>query len=379
MADRIYEFTADGVDLIVSTDHNVVSDYAPIIAELGAGHLITSLRGDELTTNGWGHHGVFPLPQTMEKAGHGAVLVHGRNAREMFEDVRRNEPDAVIDIHHPRVDPEIGYFTSSRYDAVSDSAGRPGFSLDADAIEVLNGYQDSERRSVDRVIHDWFELLDHGHILTATGNSDTHHLTYNLGGYPRNYLRVQDDNPAHVTPSELVKAIKGHHAFFTTAPFVRFQIGEAGIGDLAEAKAGKAKAEIEVDAAPWVSVSSVVLYVNGIELKRWAVPPGTETVRFKDQLDLTVTRDSWAVVRVDGDKPLSPVIGDMRRFDVRPLALTNPIFLDFDGNGLYDPPHPHGPHDKPALAPSLPVPPRPVPPRPFPPRSFPPRTHPRTR
>ena len=29
MHDRIYEFVADGVELIVATDHNVVCDYAP--------------------------------------------------------------------------------------------------------------------------------------------------------------------------------------------------------------------------------------------------------------------------------------------------------------------------------------------------------------
>jgi hypothetical protein len=50
------------------------------------------------------------------------------------------------------------------------------------------------------------------------------------------------------------------------------------------------------------------------------------------------------VVRVDGDEPLAPVVGDRNRFDVRPLALTNPVFLDVDGNGKYDPPSPHGPH-----------------------------------
>ena len=33
-------------------------------------------------------------------------------------------------------------------------------------------------------------LLDRGHLVTATGNSDTHHLNYNLGGYPRNYVNV---------------------------------------------------------------------------------------------------------------------------------------------------------------------------------------------
>src|SRR5205814_6211976 len=33
MRDRVYEFVADGVDMIVSTDHNVVADYKPVIEE----------------------------------------------------------------------------------------------------------------------------------------------------------------------------------------------------------------------------------------------------------------------------------------------------------------------------------------------------------
>ena len=35
MRDRVFQFVADGVDLIVSTDHNVIADYAPVIGELG--------------------------------------------------------------------------------------------------------------------------------------------------------------------------------------------------------------------------------------------------------------------------------------------------------------------------------------------------------
>ena len=65
-------------------------------------------------------------------------------------------------------------------------------------VEVMNGYQDPVRKSVDTIIDDWFALLNHGHIVTATGNSDTHHLTYNIGGYPRNYVHVQDDRPQSV-------------------------------------------------------------------------------------------------------------------------------------------------------------------------------------
>jgi hypothetical protein len=308
------------------------------------GHDINSIVGDEVTTNGWGHFGAFPLPQVMEQPGHGALLTHGKNAVEFFQDVRRIAPGAVIDIHHPRIDAEIGSFTLGQLDTARDRAGRPGFSFDFDAVEVLNGYQDPERRSVDRVIAEWFELLEHGHLVTATGNSDTHHLDHNIGGYPRNYLRVTDDHPWAVRPDQLAQSLKRHRSFFTTAPFVRLRAGGAELGDLADARSGQVRVELEVQAPPWVSVSRVSLYLSGREVKKITVPASEEPVRVRETFDLPVERDSWLVARVDGDTPLAPVVGDRKRFDVRPLALTNPIFLDRDGNGAYDPPLKHGPH-----------------------------------
>ena len=346
MHDRIFEFVADGVEVITSTDHNVVSNYAPLIDEIGVGRYITSMIGDELTTNGWGHFGAWPLTHDLERVGQGAVLVHGKGPKEFFAEVKTRAPDAIIDVHHPRIDAEIGYFNVGGFDARNDKATRAGFSFDFDAVEVLNGYQDSERRSVDRMIDDWFALLQHGHIVTATGNSDTHHLDHNIGGYPRNYVRVQEDKPQSLRdPLEIPRAVKGHHVLFTTGPFVVLKVDGAGIGDVASARGGEAKVELEVRAAPWVSVSTVTLYLDGREVHRWKVGKSTDAVRLHESFPVKVTRDAWVVARVDGDEPMAPVVGDRKRFDVRPLALTNPVFLDVDGNGKYDPPEKHGSHD----------------------------------
>lgn len=341
---RILEFVADGIDMIVSTDHNAVTDYAPSIQQLGLGTLITSARGDELTTNGWGHFGAFPLPQDLARAGQGSILVHGHNAKEIFANVRARTPEAIIDVHHPRIDPGVGYFLVGQFDPHSDRAGRPGFSFDFDAIEVLNGYQDPLRKSVDRTIDDWLGLLNHGHIVTATGNSDTHHLTYNMGGYPRNYVRVSDDRPSRVSPAEVAGSVKAHHAFFTTGPFIRFHAGQGDMGDLVAAPGGKATLDIEVDAAPWISVSRVILYVSGKEAHRWPVAESEKVERFHISHPIELPVDGYAVIRVDGDKLMAPVVGDTRNFGVFPLALSNPIFFDVNGNGRYDPEHPHGQH-----------------------------------
>jgi hypothetical protein len=84
MRDRVYEFISDGVDLIVATDHNVVSDYKPIIADMHAEHLLASATGDEITTGSWGHFGAFPLPSEMAATGHGAIRAEGTPCRDLW-------------------------------------------------------------------------------------------------------------------------------------------------------------------------------------------------------------------------------------------------------------------------------------------------------
>ena len=346
MRDRVYEFVADGVDMIVATDHNVVSNYAPLIAEMHADKLLASSTGDEVTTGGWGHFGAFPLPHEMETEGHGAIPVKKRTPIELFASIRKSAPDAIIDVHHPRLEKGTGYFFLGKFDDKNDRSNRKGFSYDFDAIEVLNGYQDTNRKLIDRVMEDWFALLDRGHLVTATGNSDTHHLNYNLGGYPRNYVLVDNDDPAVVTGADVAKGLRKHHAFFTTGPIIDFKVGTTGIGDLAPAPNGKARADIVIRAAPWISVSRVIVYVSGDEVKRWEVPASTKVERFRDSLDIEVAGDTYVVIRTEGDKSLSPVVGGGKDVTVHPFAMTNPIFLDANTNGKYDPIESHGTHGK---------------------------------
>src|SRR6478609_7134947 len=93
-----------------------------------------------------------------------------------------------------------------------------------------------------------------------------------------------------------------------------------------------------------MAVNRVTLYLNGQEAKRWTVPPRTDAVRLKETFDLATPRDGYVVVRVDGDRSMSPVVGDGKTFTAYPFALTNPVFLDVDGDGKYRTglPHNHG-------------------------------------
>ena len=77
-------------------------------------------------------------------------------------------------------------------------------------------------------------------------------------------------------------------------------------------------------------------YVHGREVKRWPVTaPAGAVERFHEKLEVQTPTDGYVVVRVDGDKPLTPVVGDGKTFAAYPFALTNPVFLDVDGDGKY--------------------------------------------
>jgi len=339
MRDRVHQFVADGVDLIVATDHNVLADYAPVIAELGVGDLLASAIGDEITTKTWGHFGAFPLPLEEGELGRGAIETGKRTASQIFADVRAKAPGALIDIHHPRLEHgKIGYFHLAELDEKTGLAKRAGFSMDFDAVEVLNGYQDADRKTLDRVLADWLAFLDAGKHVAATGNSDTHHLTFNLGGYPRNYVKVGDVALDKLDPAAVAAAVKAGHSYFTTGPVVDATIDGAGMGDTVTVKGGHVTLALRVRAPAWISTNTVeVIGVGGAILATVPCGPNDKVVRFDGKIELELAKDGYVFVRVDGDTPEAPNVGDSKSFTVYPLAITNPIWVDVDGDGKVTP------------------------------------------
>jgi hypothetical protein len=335
MRHRVFQFVADGVDLIVSTDHNMIASYSPIIAELGVGDLLASATGDEITTKSWGHFGAFPLAIDETELGHGAIAVAKKTPADIFADVRKRAPAALIDVHHPRLEHgDIGYFHLAKLDEMKGVAKRNGFSFDFDAIEVLNGYQDADRRTLGKVISDWVSFLDAGKHVSATGNSDTHHLTFNLGGYPRNYVQVGDIPLDKLDPAAVAAAVKAGHSYFTTGPIVDANVDGAGMGDTATVKDGHVVLNLKVRAAPWVSTNDIqVIGAGGQILSHVPCAPSDRVVRFDGKILVEMPKDGYLIVRVDGDTPEAPNVGDTKSFTVYPLAITNPIWIDVDGDG----------------------------------------------
>jgi hypothetical protein len=333
---RAVQAAAVGLDFLSSGDHNHITDYGPTIAARKLSDWLASGRGYELTTQRWGHFSVFPLPATAAGRRHHELPVRGPSAQRFFAGLRAIDPDMVVMVNHP-LSRQDSYFRNGGLD-LELARGRAGFSFAFDAMEILNGYEPGNYRQLNGHLRLWFDLLDHGHMVTAVGNSDSHELRSRRGlaGYPRNWVQVDDDRPAALTGAHIARGVKSRRVVTSTGPFLWVGLERGMAGDLVRLPGGRGRLVILVQAAPWVSVARVVVYVDGGLDRLYQVPASREVTRFHVAHELALARDAHVVVRVDGDRPLPPIAGDADA-PIPSMAVANPIYVDVDGNGRFDP------------------------------------------
>jgi hypothetical protein len=333
--DRAAANLAEGLDAIVITEHNLVADFSSVLERLGATRPIGLLAGDEATLDGLGHWNAYPLVPHADRPRGGALDVRNKSAHEIVGGLRAADGGAerVVQVNHPRAG-LIGYFNTVGFDPRAPQLP-PDWEGGFDAIEVFSS---KDVTKADAPMRDWFALLDRGLGYTAVGGSDSHLIYGQEVGYPRTCVPAADGaRPADA----LVAGIKRRHdALVTNGPFVRASVGGHGPGQLAAAARGRARLDVEVQAAPWVDVRRLEVFVDGQRRGKPVDIPAARVVdRWKGAIDLKVERDAYVVVVVRGDASLEPVVSRPEGSPAPlPLAITNPIFLDRDGDGKYTAP-----------------------------------------
>jgi hypothetical protein len=326
--DRVIANLAEGLELVVATDHNQITDLAPALARVGAVAPLATVIGVEATTEHIGHFNAYPVPRSPHAPRGGAPLVNQRPVTDIFRDLRALAPDVVVQINHPRSG-ESGYFDLAGLPpGGGTSAGLPAtLDLGFDAVEVLNGKRVD---GFDGVLADWLGLLGRGHLVTAVGGSDTHMVFGQEAGYPRAYVALGDD-PAAVTGAALLDVIKRRRdVVVTNGPFIAWhRAGQAGrsiIGSTLErGPAGAIDTEIVVSAAGWVDVQRVELWHDGRLVARQQTPrPMGQAKRVT--LPWRLDRPGFYVVVVRGDASLAPVVPAVD-VPVTPVAVTNPVWV----------------------------------------------------
>lgn len=419
--DRVRAFIADGVDAIVSTEHDVIFDYGPALAAVEA-TLPPAWRGKLRTyvgveTTSWvpseefphtiGHHNAFPLDLVEGAHKNGAPDDEFMAVGELYDLLRSipGEATRIVQLNHGRADTAgalwLGYFDSCGFDPtmpvdpmhrcfanMGPMGSRP---WDFDAMEVANGKNST---GFVHMVRDWYALLRHapgGRLPVGTANSDSHNFVYEEAGWPVTVLRT--DTPlAMLDDAALVSALTSGAASGALGVFVWASAIEEGGTTRVEpgrmplaAPSGRVLLDVRVAAAPWIPVDEVRIRVGGEIVRRLtgadlttpADPFGTGgVVRYEGTIDLTgmpLTADSFITVEagfvlpraadLDGDGRLDATDndgdGDVDMMDLaggidlgplptgpmaviaseaHPVGFTNPIFVDVNGNGAYDPP-----------------------------------------
>jgi hypothetical protein len=340
---RIRSAVAEGIDVVVSADHNIVIDYGPDLERLGLGGALAFVPGFEITARtGSIHLNSFPAAVRPGEPLNGTIGVRDETPATLFALARQKNPGSLVHLNHPRSG-TLGYFNNYHLDPEKAAFADASFDLDFDVMEALNGARfDGDNR---RAIEDWFHLLNRGYPIRISAASDAHGVNGGETGYARTFVLMPE--PAAGAPLDqaaLVAALRKGRAFVSNGPIVAVNAGgKATFGDTIKAKKGRVDLDITVTGAPWLDVSEVRLVVNGE--RRPPLPiEGADgrTVKFRDSVRVDMPRDGWIAVEVRGGRPLYPMIqqrsGDGSPQEAAlPYALTNPLLVDADGDGRLDP------------------------------------------
>ncbi len=441
LIDRVITFAAEGVDVIISTDHDWLTDYEPAIKLVGIPEFLASLVGQEITTFSYGHFNAYPLIRDETKSSDGALdwaekydkfqkygisesdkekyrFLRSLHPREIFKNAHLMKPDNfkrnIVQVNHPRSG-GMGYFdyvlvNTLDFTTAQDPcmhrifppAGLCGTSKDIgkdtglfvpldilsdmnnperfDAIELYNSYYE-----IPIVLNDWFTFLNHGIHITAVACSDTHQKVQVVSGIGRTFVWVGPGNDSAqrfrediLIKSAFIDNLADGKVFITNGIILdEFKVCGFQGGSEVCAEMGRSnmkniisgfKIKLKLKSADWVNFDTIRVFINtpktavrSGEVKKDFPEPyfisqitpliseknvGGFSFKWREfYLEVPINppaEDFWVVVMVNCEKecetnPMFPVITDKK---VKPILITNPIYIDQNGDGKFNPPKP---------------------------------------
>lgn len=341
VAEKVTALAAEGIDVAVATEHNHPYDWTPTVARLGLGAELGVIVGAEVTVPDRLDFNAYPMRIDDTKPNGGALNSRSTDIAGLFRQTRERDPGVLIQSNHPR-GTEYDYLTWHGLDETDAGSARAGLDLSFDVLEVVNGPRLEAEQNV-KAKRDWLNLLRRGFFRPLVGSSDSHEIDRDEPGYSRTYVRYDGPRGAAFDPAAVVEAMRRGRSYASNGPVVSFTVdGSAGPGDTLTARGGRVSVAIDVRSPAWARVDQVRLFVNGEErVLDAALLEASPARHLRAVLELALERDAALVVQASGQGTLFPVVQASPDEGVAPYALTNPVFVDVDGNGRFDPPLPH--------------------------------------
>jgi hypothetical protein len=328
--ERMLTIAGEGLELPISTEHNMLVDFADSVKKTGTDKYFTPVIGCEVTTRS-GHFNAFPI-----KPGSRVPAFRIEHWPMLMQNIRATPGVQVVVLNHPR-DMHNGFvpFSETNYNRATGENLR-GFEFQFDAVELINS--GALRSDLMQVFHDWFGLLNYGYKIVGVGASDSHDVSRFIVGQGRTYIFCKDEDPAKIDIQEACANLRAGGALISLGLLVDMKVqGKFRVGDLATGLPDQIEVTVSVSAPKWSRADRVELYANGVKIQEtnaanisWKLPrPSQDAYLVAIATGPGITSPHWAV-----PKPYQP---SSKTWNPRVLGATNPIWLDGDGDGKFTP------------------------------------------
>jgi len=374
---RVQNLLAEHVEFGPCTEHNRISSYAPHLERLRAGHLMGTCSGMELTGSllPVNHQNAFPLVERPGEQDGGGPTIDNDDPVAQVERLALWDDAAakVVQMNHPNLVQVLG-------DRDTDGKADAGFEKMLGFMDVIEVHPleeiftppapDFDPRRREHTVFRWLQMLNLGYRLPGVVNTDAHY-NFHGSGFLRNYLASPTDDPAKIRTGDVVAASEAGRIVMTSGPFLEAVAsagreavasagreavasagGEAvasaaepakpaGPGDTLRAAAGRVSLTIRVQCPNWFDVDRVQVFVNGrpepalnFTRRDQAGMFTRDVVRFDQTVSVTLDRDAHLIVATVGEGSNVGLVMGPDHAERRPIAVTNPIFVDVDGGGF---------------------------------------------
>lgn len=365
--DRIINFAAEHLEFAPTTEHQRLYDWAPVIESLGLAGRIKTVPGIELTGSGQ-HFNAFPfVPDPLAQNGGaplwnydprlnaivlrnwGTPTLDGGSRTDDSINARLGiEPmgggaDRWVQANHPDVG---AVFFDRNRDGIADGgfAGLEGL-VDAAEVwsaEILNLNPRYESSGRPNRTFGWLQMLNQGRHVWCVAVSDAHRIFGDGVGGWRTYVPSSTDSPGSIDHEEIVRNAKAGRMMITNGPFLRVTTGDGSPIGSTLIRAGHVDLEVEAQAPNWLDIDRVQVLVNGRQpeaynFRKRDVPGrfSDSTVKFAQTIRVRLQQDAHLIVVATGEgSDLERGWGLDPKAKLRPVAFTNPIYVDVDGNGF---------------------------------------------
>jgi len=350
---RVQNLLAEHVEFGPCTEHNRISSYAAHLERLRAAHLMATCSGMELTGSllPVNHQNAFPLVERPGEQDGGGPTVNNDDPAAQVERLALwdDAADKVVQMNHPNLVQVLG-------DRDTDGKADAGFERMLGFMDVIEVHPleeiftppaadfDPSRR--EHTVFRWLQMLNLGYRIPGVVNTDAHY-NFHGSGFLRNYLASPTDDPAKIRVADVIRTAEAGRVVMTSGPFLEAVAtageasGPAGPGDTLGAADGRVTLAIRVQCPNWFDVDRVQVFVNGrpdpalnFTRRDQAAMFGRDVVRFDQKVPLALDRDAHLVVTTVGEGSNVGLVMGPDHAQRRPIAVTNPIFVDVDGGGF---------------------------------------------